>query len=101
MINTIFIIISTILLGIIAFLVFLLFFGFWIGRFHNKPDSPIKDECHDKKEKCEKKIEKDCPSKNQKYFCNRRYEPEDEYYDYNTEKRYPGFKDLDDLNKNY
>jgi len=99
MINTIFIIISTILLGLIAFLVFLLLFGFWIGRFHKKPDPPKKDECHNKKEICEEKKEKDCHRKNQKYICNRRYEPENEYYDYNIEKHFPDFKDLEDLNK--
>lgn len=101
MINTIFIIISTILLGIIVFLVFLLLFGFWIGRFHKKPNPPIKDECHNKKESCEEKNEKDFPSRNQKYFCNRRYEPKDEYYDYNIEKRFPNFKELDDLNNKF
>ena len=99
MIITTFVIISTVLLGIIAFLVFLLLLGFCTGRFHKKPNPPIKDDCHNKKEVCKERNEQHCPSKNQKYFCNRRYEPKNEYRNHNNEKYFSNFKDLEDLNK--
>lgn len=112
-VNTIFQIISTILLGVLVFLMFLLLFGSrfnifgsCIRRFHKKsrgqkkPDYHDKEKDNDKKEDkdcdhnkdkdCHKKDDKDYHSTYQNGYCKEKYDPSKGYsLDCNNKNTFP------------
>ena len=104
-VNTIFQIISAILLGVLVFFMFLLLFGSrfnifgsCIRRFHRKSRTPKKPGHHDKgkdsdknnNKDSEKKEDKDCHSKNQNDNYNEKYDPGKGYsLDCKTKNTFP------------
>lgn len=104
-VNTIFQIISTILLGLLTFFMFLLLFGSGfnifgscIRRFHKKPKPPRKDHCDKKGDKDCNHKPKDCDNKKDKNYyhkkpdnyCDKKIDPGSGYsLDCNNKNAFP------------